>query len=119
MAHLVDRIVDVLADFEVTFTAARELVVERISKIREFGLWREMVCDPAHVLDGAVVEEIPHLLADADAPQLLAQADVVGELLLHLVPLGIAMRTVDRPLRGCVRFRLVHQVGHPGGDGLD
>ena len=84
VAQLVHGVVDVLADFEVSFAAARELVVEGMRQLGQFGLRHQVVRDSAQMLDGAVIEEIPHALAGADAPQLLAQADVVGELLLRL-----------------------------------
>src|SRR5438876_3166182 len=73
----------------------------------------------AQVLDRAVVEEVPHLLTEANAPSFLAQADVVGKLLLQFVPLSVAIRLIHWPLRYRVRLRLVHQVSDPGSNWLD
>ncbi len=68
MAEFVDRVVNVLADFKVTLTAASELVVEGVRQFGKFGLRNQLVGDPAQILDGAVIEESPRLFAEADAP---------------------------------------------------
>ena len=119
VAELVHGVVDVLADFEVPFAAARELVVEGMRQFGQFRLRHQVMRDAAQILRCAVVEETPHPLARANAPQLLAQADVVREMLFQLVPLRVPVRTIDRPFGNRVRLGLVHQVGNPGGDGLD
>jgi hypothetical protein len=119
VAEFVHGVVHVLAHFEVSLTAACELVVKRMRQLGEFGLRRKMMGDAAEILCRAVVEEAPHPLANSDAPQFFAQTDVVGKLLLNFVPLGIAMRSIHRPLRFGVRFRLVHEVGYPRRDRLD
>src|SRR6185503_16757515 len=72
VAELVDRVVDVLADFEVSLAATCELVIERMRHSREFILRGETVRDPSEFVGRAVIEEIPHPLACANAPQLLA-----------------------------------------------
>ena len=72
--------------------------------------------DSAKLFCRAVIEKVPHLLSHADAPQFLAQADVVSKLFLELVPLWILVRLVHRPLRLGMRFSLIHQVRHPGCD---
>ena len=69
---LMHRVVHVLADFQMAFAAARELVVERMRQFGQFGLRHQVMRDAAQILDRAVIEEIPHLLAGADAPQFLA-----------------------------------------------
>src|SRR5215470_4417983 len=78
-----------------------------------------MMTDPSHILDGAMVEEIPHPFTRADSPQLLAQADVVGEMLFGLMPFGIGMGSIYWPLCSGIGLGLIHQIGHPGGNGLD
>src|SRR5205823_5348704 len=45
--------------------------------------------------------------------------DVVGKLLLRLVPLSVAVRLIHWPLCYGVRLRLVHQVSDPGSNWLD
>src|SRR6202007_3309230 len=108
---------NVLADFEVAFTTASELVVEGIREFRQFSLRHEMMGDPAQVLGRAMVEEVPHPLAGRNAPKFLAQADVVGELLFELIPFGIAVGAIYRPLRYGMGLGLVHEIGDPSGDG--
>src|SRR5215469_10298162 len=105
MAELVHRVVDVLAHLQMSFAAAGELVIERMRQFRELGLWCKMMSDTAHVLGRTVVEETAHPLARADPPQLLAQADVIQEVLLQLIPLWITIRAIHRPFRDSVRFR--------------
>ena len=78
-----------------------------------------MVRKVAHVLDGPVIEELPRFFAEADTPKFFAQPNVVRKLLLELMPLGIAVRTVHRPLRNRVRLGLIQQVSDPGRDRLD
>ena len=68
MAELVNRVVNVLADFEVSLTAASVLVVEGMSHFRQFRLRYQLVRDASQVPDRAVIEEIPHSLACADSP---------------------------------------------------
>ena len=63
-----DRVVNVLAHFEVAFAATRELVVERMRHFSQFGLRNEVMGDATQVLDRPVIEEIPHALARANAP---------------------------------------------------
>src|SRR5580704_10116453 len=75
--------------------------------------------DSSHVLRSAMVEEIPHALAGPDPPELLAQADVVGEMLLEFVPLRVTMRTIHRPLRFGMGLGLIHEISDPGRNGFD
>ena len=82
VAEFMHRVVNVLTDFQVPFAPARELVVEGICQLRQLGLRRKLVRDSAQLLDSAVVEEVPQALARPDSPQFLAQADVIGEVLL-------------------------------------
>src|ERR1700722_16021438 len=98
MAELVDGVINILAHFEVSLASSCELVVERMRQIGEFILWYQVVGNATHLLDRAVIEEIPHALAGANAPQLLAQTDVIGELLFGFVPLRILVRATYRPL---------------------
>ena len=119
MAEFVDGVIDVLANLEVPFAAARELVIERVRHLRQLGLRNKFVGDPAQVPDGAMVEEVPHALTCANSPQFFAQSDVVRKVLLELIPLGIPMRAIHRPLRNGVSFRLVHQIRDPGCDWLN
>src|SRR5437660_4200037 len=78
-----------------------------------------MMGDSAHVLRGAVIEETPHPLACTDPPELLAQPDIVREILFQLVPLRVPVGTIDWPLRDRVGLRLVHQIGNPGRNRLN
>ena len=50
VAELVHGVVDVLADFEVAFAAARELVVEGMRQLGQLGLRNQVVRDAAQVL---------------------------------------------------------------------
>src|SRR5580692_1593592 len=68
VAKAVHGVVNVFADFEVTFPAASELVIERMGHLSQVCLRDEVVSDAAHVLDRPVIEEIPHTLAGANAP---------------------------------------------------
>src|ERR1700747_3311230 len=104
MAKLVDGVINVLAHLELSFSSSCELVVEGMRQFRQLRLRNELVGNPAHLPDCAVIEEVPHALPGADAPELLAQTDVVGELLFGLVPLRIGMGTIDRPFRYGVRL---------------
>src|ERR1700732_687668 len=71
------------------------------------------------MVDGAMIEEIPHALASADPPQFLAQANVISKLLLELVPFRIAVWTIDWPFRCRMGLGLIHQIRYPCSDGLD
>src|SRR6202041_3603915 len=97
MTQLVDGVINVLSHLEVPFSSSCELVVERMRQIREFILWYQMVGNATHLLDRTVIEEIPHALPGADAPQLLAQTDVIGQLPLGFVPLGFLVGAINRP----------------------
>src|ERR1700691_3434915 len=72
-----------------------------------------MMRNAAHVLYRTVIEELPCLLSEADTPKLLMQSNIVGEILLELIPLRIAMWAGNRPFRNRMRLGLVHQVSHP------
>src|ERR1035438_2273249 len=102
-----------------SLTAARELVVKRMRHFGELSLRYQVMGDSSQLLDRAVIEEIPHPFTRAESPQLFLQADVIGELLLRLVPLRISMRTVDRPLSLGVCLCLIHQIRNPGRNRFD
>ena len=68
VAEMMDGVVHVLADLEMALAAARELVVERMRHLGQLVLRHQVVRDAAEMLDGAVIEDVPHPLADADAP---------------------------------------------------
>src|SRR5580693_9206059 len=119
MAQLVDGVINVLSNLQVALSSSCELVVERMRQIREFILRYQVVGNATHLLDRTVIKEIPHALPGANTPELLAQTDVVGELLFGFVPLRILMRAIDRPFRYGVRFGLVHEVGDPSGNRLN
>src|SRR5690349_8735489 len=113
MAEMMDCVVHILPNFEVPLSAARELVVKRMSHLSQFFLRNQVVGDASKMLDGAMVEVVPHDLTGAQAHHLLAQAQIVGQMLLHFIPLRISMWTIHRPFRLCMRLGLIHQVRDP------
>ena len=68
MAEFMHGVINVLAHLEVPFSTACELVVEGMRHLGQFGLWHQLMRNAAQVLDRAVVEEVPHLLTEANAP---------------------------------------------------
>src|SRR5215472_15177394 len=78
-----------------------------------------MVSESAHVLDGPMIEEIPHPFTGSNAPEFLAQPNVVGEVLLEFMPLGVAMRSIRWPFGGRMSLSLIQQVRHPGRNRLN
>ncbi len=104
VAELVHGVVNVLAYFKVSLAASGELVVERVSHFGQLCLRHQVMRDATHVLDGAVVEIFPRAFPEANAPELLVQAEVVREILLEFIPFWIAMRTIHWPLRNRVRL---------------
>src|SRR5262245_27092357 len=109
MAEVMNGVVDVLADFQMSFTTARELVVEGMRHLGEFLLIDQVMRDAAEVLHRAVIEVVPHDLAEADAEEALAEANLVGEMLFRFVPLRVAMWTIDWPLGFRMSLGLIHQ----------
>ena len=119
VAQVMDRVVDVLAHLEMPFPAARKLVVEGMSQLRQLGLRRQRVGDAAQMPDDAVVEVVPQRLAHADQRELLPQGHLIGELLLQFPPFRMLVRARHRPLGFGMGLALVQQVGDPRGDRLD
>src|SRR5580704_2087559 len=68
VAELVNGVIHILADFEMSLTATSKLVIERMRHVGQFRLWHESVTNSTKLLNGAMVEEIPHTLPSADAP---------------------------------------------------
>src|SRR5579872_7507000 len=73
-----------------------------------------MMRNSAEILDGTVVQAIPHPFPDSNSHLLLAQSQIIRKMLFQLPPLWVPMRTVHRPLRFGMSFSLVHQIGNPG-----
>src|SRR5215472_450203 len=119
MAALVDGVINVLSNLQMSLASAGELVIEGMRQLGQLRLWHKSVSNPAEMIDGAIVEEVPHALAGADGPKLLAQAQGVGKMFIHLVPLRMSMGTIYRPFRDGIRLPLIHQVRGPRGDGLN
>src|ERR1051326_2517170 len=119
MGKLVNGVVNILANLQVTLAPARKLVVEGVCQRRQLFLGRKVVRDATHLLCRAVIEKLPHLLPDTNSPQFLPQSDVVREMLLKLIPLRIAIRTINWPLRLRMGLCLIHEICHPSRDRLN
>src|SRR5215470_5761769 len=119
MAALVDGVINVLSNLQMSLASAGELVIEGMRQLGQLRLWHKSVSNPAEMIDGPIVEEVPHVLAGANGPELLAQAQGVGKMLIHLVPLRMGMGTIYRPFRNGIGLRLIHQVSGPGSDWLN
>src|SRR5664279_4203179 len=119
VAETVLGVPDVLADFEMSFTPTRELVVEGVRHVGHFFLINEVVGDVAQPLHHAMVLACVDTLAQAPQPLLLAKLQLVHRRLVRLIPLYFLVGSIERPAGGGARLRLVHHVHHPGPDGLD
>src|ERR1017187_4005391 len=119
VAETVLGIPDVLADFEMSFTPTRELVVEGVRHVGHFFLVDEVVGDVAQALHHAMVLTCVDTLAQAPQPLLLAELQLVRRHLMQLVPLYFLIGSIERPAGSGARLRLVHHVHHPGPDRLD
>jgi len=96
---MIDRVEDVLANFHVAFTAARQLVIERMRQPRQLRLRNEMVCSATHVANRSVVEIGPHAATYVQAGRLLEEREAVYSTFLQLIPLGITIRGLRLRLR--------------------
>src|SRR5437764_8801912 len=103
---MMNRVIHILPNFQVPLPASRKLVVERMRHLSEFLLRNQVMRNASKMLNGAMVEVIPHDLPRADPDHSLAQAEIVGEMLLQFIPFRIAMWTIHRPFRSCMRLRL-------------
>src|ERR1017187_5728419 len=118
VAETVLGIPDVLADFEMSFTPTRELVVEGVRHVGHFFLVDEVVGDVAQALHHAMVLACVDTLAQAPQPLLLAELQLVHPHLAQLIPLHFLVGSIERPAGSGARLRLVHHVHHPGPDRL-
>ena len=62
MAALVDGVINVLSNLQVSHASAGALVVEGMRQFSELRLRHKPVSNPAEMIDGAIVEEIPKAL---------------------------------------------------------
>ena len=119
MAQPVDGVVDVFPDLKMSFSTASKLVVEGMGHFGQLRLRHKVMRNPAEMLDRAVIQAIPHPLADREAHQLLAQSHIIGQLFFQFPPLRISVGTIGGPLGLGVRLGLVQQIGNPSRDRLD
>ena len=89
VAELVLGVVNVLADFEVSFAAARELVVEGVGHIGHFFLVHQFVGDIAQSVNHPLILAGVDALANAEQPLLLAELQLVHRGLVQLIPLHL------------------------------
>src|SRR5271170_219760 len=94
-------------------------MVEGMRKPRKLLLRNQMMSRVAHVLDGAVIEIGPHRAASAQAASLLEYLELIGEALVHLIPLGIAIGSFGVSSRLGALFGDVHHVSNPCRDRFD
>src|SRR5579872_3070527 len=78
-----------------------------------------MMRNSAEILDGTVVQAIPHPFPDSNSHQLLAQSQIIRKMLFQLPPLRVPVRSVHRPLGFRMCFGLIHQIRNPGRNRLN
>src|ERR1700739_2860792 len=88
---MIDGVEDFLAHFHVSFSAACQLVIERMGQARQLRLRHEMVPCASHMTYRPVVEIRPHGASYIETNGLLEKRQLIHSPLLHLVPLGIAV----------------------------
>src|SRR5262249_36190764 len=89
MTQPMDRVVNVLSDFQMSLSSARESIVVRRCEFVEFRLRRKLVSNSAKLASDTVIEILPEDFSNGETRGLLSIIDLCsnlfpGAVLLHL-----------------------------------
>ena len=118
MAEMMDGVVHILPDFQVTFAAAGQRVVEGMRQLRQFFLRRQRTAPHCLAFDDARVLAVPDALAHGEEEPFLAEVlPFIRQRLLQLPPGwprvgGIeTLRLAALAFPWCIRYMIQLPIG--------